>query len=176
MVLGWEIVGRGPKPRFHRTMRPLPKAKPTGGSHGDAFPRPQTYPYGYRATSRDDEFDDWFSLPDASVIYFGQNHTFPSKSLSAFCGACISESLRCGHAARVLNTVCLSARGPILCYVVNLALFSINVRVIGIARERTGSHGIARDRRDRTGSAGSAGLYVTHDYSGLRKKFGDFRL
>ena len=55
-------------------MRPLPKAKPTGGSHGDAFPRPQTYPYGYRATSRDGEFDDWFSLPGANVVYFGQNH------------------------------------------------------------------------------------------------------
>ena len=39
MALGWEIVGRGPKPRFHRTMRPLPKAKPTGGSNGDAFTR-----------------------------------------------------------------------------------------------------------------------------------------
>ena len=67
--------------------------------------------------------------------------------------------------------------------------------VNGTARDRTGSHGIARDRRDRTGSAGSAGshgncgncgiardrrdrtgsagsagLYVTHDYSGPGKK------
>ena len=39
MALGWEMVGRGPKPRFHRTMRPLPKAKPTRGSNGDAFTR-----------------------------------------------------------------------------------------------------------------------------------------
>ena len=35
-----KIVGRGPKPRFHRTMSPLPKAKPTGGSNGDALPPP----------------------------------------------------------------------------------------------------------------------------------------
>ena len=33
-----EMGGRGPKPYFHRTMRPLPKANRTGGGHGAAFP------------------------------------------------------------------------------------------------------------------------------------------
>ena len=35
-----KIVGRGPTPRFHRTVSPLFKAKPTGGSNGDALPPP----------------------------------------------------------------------------------------------------------------------------------------
>ena len=45
--------GRGPEPHFHRTVRPLPKAKSTGGGHGAAFPSPNPNPSSKRPHTRD---------------------------------------------------------------------------------------------------------------------------
>ena len=53
MALGSEMGGRGPKPRFYRTVRPLPKANSTGGGHGAAFPSPNPNPSSTRPHTRD---------------------------------------------------------------------------------------------------------------------------
>ena len=48
MASGCEMGGRGPKPRFHGIMRPLPKANRTRGGHGAAFPSLDPNPSPHR--------------------------------------------------------------------------------------------------------------------------------